>query len=398
MMKRLTPFVPWFTVLGLVIAFGFERVRVDRRTTDLLNQLHGVQQQIHDAPVVAVADGSGGHKLGSSIAYGGDLGGSTNVAQYVQSMSGNAGGGGTVTLNASPIQWAKGIASPTVTQSAPTTDVATNTVKLQGQYAYSGASTNTTAGNIVLDVGAPAGSGTTEASVQITRNGTAIAQIGAIATIPTYAGLWLGSTAPTSSNWAIRSDSSGSTYLNAPAGTAIGLLTGASTFQFYIASSIAYIGGSTAAAPMVATWSTATTPLLQSGTSATSFTVGTNNPAGILNLQGQSATTYVQIGGNGLAPGVGTQSCSAGGSITPTAAVLGNPYIKLTGSMPSNTTIVLPNAVGMWWFDVSALTFSAHTLGFSSGSGNTATISSVATTAEIVQVFTGGSNYIVQNI
>jgi hypothetical protein len=158
------------------------------------------------------------------------------------------------------------------------------------------------------------------------------------------------------------------------------------------------MGGITAASPLAFAWGTSTTPTITSGTSATSLTVGTNKTSATLALQYGAAVPGLTLGGNGLTPGVGTQSCTAGGSITPTAAVLANPYITLTGTLGSNTTIVLPNAVGMWWFDISGLTFGGDTLKFNSGTANTSTISSLVTTTEIVQVFCGGGNTIAMNL
>jgi hypothetical protein len=156
--------------------------------------------------------------------------------------------------------------------------------------------------------------------------------------------------------------------------------------------------GTTATSPVSVLWNTATTPVIQSGNAATSLTVGTNKSSATLILQYGAATTAFTLGGNGFAPGVGTQACTAGGSITPTATVLANPYITLTGTLGSNTTIVLPNAVGMWWFDISGLTFGGDTLKFNSGTANTSTISSLVTTTEIVQVFCGGGNTISMNL
>ena len=214
----------------------------------------------------------------------------------------------------------------------------------------------------------------------------------------TRAGLYLlpNATAPSSANFAIESDGSTFTYYNT--GGAMGALSGGSTFLWYISSSVMYWGGYTAASPLLVSWSTSTTPYIQSGTSATSFTLGTNKSAATLILQYGAAVTGLTLGTNGLTPGVGTQALTAGGSITPSATVLANPYITLTGSLPSNTTVVLPNAVGMWWFDISGVTFSAHTLAFSSGSTTSATISSLVTTTEIVQVFCGGGNTISINV
>lgn len=211
---------------------------------------------------------------------------------------------------------------------------------------------------------------------------------------------WIGTTTYVASNIFGAADGSTYSYLNGPSGGNIGFTIGglAATTVGYFATSAFYLGGTSSAAPVWAGWGSTTAPTLQSGTSATSLTVGTNKSSATLILQYGAATTAFTLGGNGFAPGVGTQACTAGGSITPTSTVLANPYITLTGTLGSNTTIVLPNAVGMWWFDISALTFGGDTLKFNSGSANTATISSLVTTTEIVQVFCGGSNTISMNL
>ena len=213
-------------------------------------------------------------------------------------------------------------------------------------------------------------------------------------------GLWLlaNGVAPTDNNATLIWDG---TYTYMAGGSNSGYLFGtggysATSIWMWSGATFTGFGGFPTPALSI-NYSTTATPYLQSGTSATQLTIGTNKSAATLILQYGAAVTGLTLGGNGIAPGVGTQSLAAGGSITPSAAVLANPYITLTGSLPGNTTVVLPNAVGMWWFDISGVTFSGHTLAFSSGSTTSATISSLVTTTEIVQVFCGGGNTISMN-
>ena len=241
--------------------------------------------------------------------------------------------------------------------------------------------------------------GTTKSAASILFNtsaGSLTAQLG----ISTYPTLWIGSAATTSGNYSMQSDGTSFLGLNAPANAgSINFYCGAS---IYAAISNSYFTFGNAlvglAAPLVISFVTAAAPTVQAGTSATSLSVGTNNSGATLSLKYGAAVTGLTLGGNGIAPGVGTQSLTAGGSITPSAAVLANPYITLTGTLGSATTVVLPNAVGMWWFDISVLNFGGTTLKFNSGSANTSTLSSLVTTTEIVQVFCGGGNTISINV
>jgi hypothetical protein len=173
----------------------------------------------------------------------------------------------------------------TVGLAATTSNVANGNFKIQGQYAWNNvANTFNTPGSIIFDIGAPTNGSTTEAYFQFTRNGSTYAQIGTYPGSTSYGHLWLGTAAASSTNWALRSDASGSTYLNSEAGTAVGLITGGATFQLYIAGNIADFGGSGAASPVVIDWTTSTTPKIQGGTSATSLTVGTNKSGASLGL------------------------------------------------------------------------------------------------------------------
>jgi hypothetical protein len=90
-------------------------------------------------------------------------------------------------------------------------------------------------------------------------------------------------------------------YLNAPSADIGVLLSGGYVGYWRAAQSRFYIGGSYLSGPVVVDWSTATTPYIQSGTSATSLTLGTNKSAASLILQQDAAiTAWTLSGGNAL--------------------------------------------------------------------------------------------------
>jgi lysophospholipase L1-like esterase len=136
-----------------------------------------------------------------------------------------------IELGQGNILWPSSAPSPLITQETPTTDVATTTLTIDAQSAYASAATNTTGGNLVLKPGSgatsngtpgnvvvnnPAASGSgTEALFLVQRNGTDYAAMGPL--IPTstaYAGFWLHNT-PSASNYNLLSDGA-STLLNTP--------------------------------------------------------------------------------------------------------------------------------------------------------------------------------------
>jgi hypothetical protein len=131
---------------------------------------------------------------------------------------------------------------------------------------------------------------------------------------------------------------------------------------------------------------------------------GTAGSAGAVHIRvgGQTAGNDVllMLGGlstsTGQGSGLGAQFANyampaAGG--TPTYAVTQMPIIKLgAATTSSGATLTLPNQVGMWWVDISALTLT-NALTIKSGTGTCGTsITSLSATAQVVQVFTYGSN------
>jgi hypothetical protein len=157
---------------------------------------------------VSVANGSGktvvtipGGGSGGSFTAGGDLTGN-NVAQQVQSVSGASGAGGTVPLNISKFQWAKGQLSPTIEQATADATVAPQSSFWRPQAANGAAAAgNGTPGSAVVDLGLPRANGT-EARLTVSRGGLFGAAIGALPSNPNFFGVYLAD----STNQVITSD------------------------------------------------------------------------------------------------------------------------------------------------------------------------------------------------
>jgi len=104
-------------------------------------------------PIPTGVAGTGG---GGGIAWAVDLNGSDNSHQYVQSISGAGGAGGTVALNVTALQFAAGQASGALSY-AQSTSGAGNALTISGQAAKSGSNAN--GGSLTLQSGAKDGSG-----------------------------------------------------------------------------------------------------------------------------------------------------------------------------------------------------------------------------------------------
>lgn len=91
---------------------------------------------------------------GSGACASGDL----SSGCYVKSISGANGAGGTVNV-AADLAFDAATVAPTLTQTAPSSDVATTSLSILSQPAYASASTNKSAGSLILDTGASVSGG-----------------------------------------------------------------------------------------------------------------------------------------------------------------------------------------------------------------------------------------------
>lgn len=167
------------------------------------------------APAHAATVGSfpvGGVGGGGAITtFGADLAGSTATNQWVQSISGNAGGGGTVPLNITTLSYASGQVSPTITQ-ASTAAASGQNLSIDPQ-----ASTNAngTPGSVVVNIPALTGTGN-PGEFLVEQASTIVAALGPWQAVPSRSALYMQVT-PGASNFALVSDGT-SLSINAPGG------------------------------------------------------------------------------------------------------------------------------------------------------------------------------------
>ncbi len=223
----------------------------------------------------------------------------------------------------SGIRIPKGATAPKITQPATTSGAGAN-LEIDVQPA----TTSGSSGNLIVNVGAPA-SGTTESGFLFQRAGTTWAYLGA----PNGVGgsgvqLSLGSGASGGSSTSFVEAVSGGTIVNAPSAGFVNLTVSA------IAS-------------------------LQATSSTVSFAVP---------IQGLTTNTPIQLTPASVAMSTGTV----------TVASTAN-YLKLTGSLSGNNTLVLPSKDGAWWYlDATQITFNAHTITPQANSNNWGTVISAA--------------------
>jgi hypothetical protein len=103
----------------------------------------------------------------------------------------------------------------------------------------------------------------------------------------------------------------------------------------------------------------------QNLTAASNWTRFVGNHFSIASAVGQLGTSITfDVGDNGWTYGSSSQSVAAGVTITLGSTVYRYPVIALTGSLPSNATIVFPTGTSYveWTVDATAPTFNAHTI------------------------------------
>lgn len=126
------------------------------------------------------------------------------------------------------------------------------------------------------------------------------------------------------------------------------------------------------------------------------MTTGTNGIAltttGQINLS--AATGIGGPSGTPLAFLPVTITTPTTGTLTLSAAQIAASRLRLSMSLTGNLTIVFPNQLGSWRVSLSGVTFNAHTIAFQSGSTTSATVASITTTSQFVDVETYGTNTI----
>ena len=222
------------------------------------------------------------------------------------------------------LQWATGCGTPSIQHNIISSQIKGTDFLIQPQ--QSSHATDQGGGNLVIGLQAPSGAGA-EAFVQVKRGSTKMVQIG---------------------------QTSGST-------SAIFMVPGANTAS---------------ANPTIAQSSTT---LTITGSGGGSAYFGVNNSTAksfLINDTGSPCLAQfgssLQICGNtaALQWGVGTQSLAAGGTIALVNTVYQNPIIEFSGSMPNNTTVTFPTTNTWYFLDFTGVTFNAHNLIFSAGTGS----------------------------
>lgn len=244
--------------------------------------------------------GSGGGGGGGTLS--GDVNG-LSTANLVGSISGAS----PISISAAKFQWGPAVLTgPVLTQSAQTSDVATQPFTIQPQAPFSGASVNTAPASLILNEPPPVGSGVRgmvdiddNASLQWAfGNGAAVSGGSSSASY-----MWGGpSVVANSSNFVIFANGSSSTQINAPSGGSVGLDVG-----------------------------------------------------GVLELQMTSTNTNFKqpVGGvstvNAFTWCENVQAMPASGTTTLSNSVYNCPHLKFTGTVSGASTVVFPSSVGSCW-------------------------------------------------
>lgn len=162
-------------------------------------------------PVGNIAPGTAGQffvtnstPAGAWITPGGDVTASTSSpgSLWIQSLSGPNAAGTAVTLDTVGLAFAANITSPSIIQTAQTSDVATQNLLIESQGPWASASTHKSPGNILFNTPAPVSGGSTGFSV-FQSGGTNYGAIGLYNSTAGDGALWLGVSSFTTGNWTL---------------------------------------------------------------------------------------------------------------------------------------------------------------------------------------------------
>lgn len=311
--------------------------------------------------------------------------------------------------------FAKGTASPGISQSAQTTDTACNNLTLTPQAPWASASTNVLGGNVVVSLATPI-SGSGESNFQVQVGGSFIGSMQLLPSYPSFSAVFLApGITPSSTNYALIS--SGST-------TAI---NSTSTIQARI-NGITVISATSSQVQIVAASLQITaamvTPVFNqqaclSDVATTSLTIqsqapyasaSTNINSGALIIgtpaavgAGVPGAVQVQVGGVTYAqwtasgPNETPYAWSMGittGTATLTAAQYVYPIISVaTVSLTGALSIVFPSTQGgIWTLDLSKVTFGSYAITVKCGSGSAATTVTASSTKTLWTVCCPAAN------
>ena len=259
--------------------------------------------------------------------FTGDVTNSDTGVTTVNSISGST----PILITPATVEFTKGTVTPTITQAAPTTDVATTTLTISGQPAYSSAVTNTAGGNLILQPGTSAGANTTN-SINLQANGNSVCSFGYSANSITGPAMYCpnGFFISGTGTMAMRS-TSGPMNLSAFTNFNFGRSNGNSDLVYTPANAATLTFGNVATTSITINQ----TALASGSTASATGTAGVN-----LTVQaqaGQTETGTTSIGGAG---GNLILSSGAGGTGTSTNGIAGNVDIQAGGT---NIAIATPN-------------------------------------------------------
>lgn len=138
-----------------------------------------------------------------------------------------------------------------------------------------------------------------------------------------------------------------------------------------------------------------------SGAGGLATSGGTNGAAGSVITQiGGTTVMSHGVSGVGMTPAAASVSGVTGGTTILSAAQYLLPIIRLSGTLVSASTVVFPNAAGVWAVDVSGLSglSGTNTLTFQSGSATTTAITSLTSLSSVYSIYTYGGNTISINV
>jgi hypothetical protein len=213
---------------GEIVVFGS-----DNSNDVLIGSVNNPAQTLIGGPTVQIEDGAG-----NSLSLGGS----------------------NLLFNGQDFEFSNYGYAPLIYQAAYGTDGVPNNLTIQASSAYasavtnrtggnlvlspgSGATTNGTPGNVVVGLSAPTGSGA-DPFLQVFE-GSNRAMSAGYSTANARAQFWVGTSAPTTSNYSITGDGASYTYINSPG--ALAMLSGGSFFvEYWPAAPSLFYGGTTA--------------------------------------------------------------------------------------------------------------------------------------------------------
>ena len=262
-----------------------------------------------------------------------------------------------IALAVPQIVWAGTVTAPNITQTSEASVIKGQDILISPQ--KSTHVTDNGGGNLTVDLQAPSGAGV-EAALKLTRSGTFEAQIEYYG--GNYTGLWLGlGSTPGAGNFALiaTGGAAGTTILNAASGGTIYITTGGSATTGVVVTGTQFYG---------ATDNNVSLGLVNARWTALFVATMEITSAGIGGISANSGVMQLQAT-------VGALSTAA--NIALSAAQAATPVIQLNNTVGAGgITVTLPNIVGgIWYFDITGVTFGANGITFTTGSGTSAVVS-----------------------